>query len=795
MDIYQISNEGAVNSRIYASRIKLLYRESNTLAMAGLIVTGCILYPMYLFEPGSMPILWIVSVAMVAFLRFVSGKAYNAAQPAHQYTVYWHSLFMAITFWSSLNWMAAGTFLLSDHIVYQLLVGFIITVGAMVMLPRFASCRLTAVMFLLISLTGFGIEMLLLEDKTHQFVGALTFLFMGASLLTIQQIYRRRCMRIRLKIEKNDLITKLSNAYKQIEMVNEGLREEIVRKSTVENLLRISEEQYRIVTNALPVLIAYIGSDNRFKFNNIFYEKWFGKPLADISGKLASDILGVESFKEHNSHLGELKQGKSVLYESTMFVQAGEERYVSVNLIPDLVNGELKGIFSLISDMTPRMNYLSTHDPLTNLPNRNLFNTRLSHMTDCVRSGRQKLLLMFLDLDHFKNVNDTLGHDVGDQLLIMVVERIKHCIQKNDMVARLGGDEFTIILEDTSDLSRVTLVAKDICQSIEKIFHIADRNIYVTMSIGISVYPDDASDAQTLLKNADMAMYRAKERGRNTFEFYTENMQKIVQRKMTIENGLRGALERDELKIHYQPFIDAKRNRISGFEALSRWSNPTLGAVSPTEFIPVAVERGMISAIGEWVLRNACKQVAVWQKMGLHHLYVSVNLSSRQFLQSDFIEMVARILNETGLEGKYLVLELTENLIMGDVEYSIKMVRALKGLDITISLDDFGTGYASMSYLKRFPFDIIKIDRQFMTDFSLHHDDAAIVRSIITLAHHLNMKVIAEGVEKAEQFEFLMTHGCDEFQGHLFYPALPEIEVEAVLRYPISFSQIDRCYS
>lgn len=550
----------------------------------------------------------------------------------------------------------------------------------------------------------------------------------------------------------------------------------------METLLQHSAEQYRLVMDALPVLIAYIDVNYTFAYVNKAYADWYHRPLSQLIGLPITDVMEQEWCDDFIEHYQLVRQGKTEIYETTMFTRDDHERYVSVTLIPHMHNGEMLGAFSLISDMTPRMNYLATHDSLTNLPNRSLFNARLAHAMKHVDLNGGHAVLMFLDLDHFKNINDTLGHDVGDQLLIKVVERIKNHIYKSDTLARLGGDEFTILLEENASFERARAVAKHICDSMAEVIKINDHDLFVTMSIGISVYPDDADNMQKLLKNADMAMYRAKERGRNTFEFYTDKMNDIIQRKLIIENNLRNALDKEELKIYYQPIIDFKTSKICGLEALLRWQSPELGFVSPAEFVPVAIERGLIVPIGEWVMRTACKQIKIWQQAGYSKLYLSLNLSARQFLQNDFVEMIAHILSDTGLDGKYLVLELTENMIMGDVDYSVKMVKALKGLDITISLDDFGTGYASMGYLKRFPFDIIKIDRVFMTDFNLNRDDAAIVKAIISLGHNMDMKVVAEGVERAEQYMFLNEYGCDQFQGYLFYPPLPEIDVIPALQ-------------
>lgn len=774
-------NNYTVKEKIFAELVKLLHIQSNAAISGGLLTAFCIAYALYYSTSVFILVNWCFLVLLVSMLRYVSCAAYFHAKPTIHQTAFWYRLFILTTIMGGINWMLAGTLLFPQNPSYQLLIAFAIAGVAAVSISIFSASKLVSTLFLLIVLPPFSIKMLSLGGAEYKLIGFFSIIYTVALILAVFRIHKEIHAMFKLKIENDELIQRLYSSKNEIESINKDLQVEISERKEVENLLRNSEEQYRLVTDALPVLIAYIDTALHFRFNNRAYEDWFKRPLTDITGKSIKSIFGEAGFSTFMEHYPKLAAGNQVTYETTIYFHEEQEHYVSFTLIPHMQQGKLLGVFSLISDMTPRINYLATHDSLTNLPNRSLFNARVTHALKHAHRHGTQVALLFLDLDHFKNVNDTLGHDVGDQLLVKVVERLRECVLENDTIARLGGDEFIIILEDNTDLQRPTSIAKNICDALSKVFRIDNKEIYITTSIGISMYPDDGDNMQILLKNADMAMYRAKERGRNTFEYYTGGMNEAIQKKLRIETSLRGALERRELKLYFQPLIDIRKNKISSLEALLRWDNPEMGFVSPGEFIPIAEETDLIVPIGEWVLRTACKQNIDWQRAGFSPLRVTVNLSARQFLKHDLAQTVERLLNETGMEGKYLTLELTESLIMGDVNHTIKIVKALKDLDITLALDDFGTGYSSLSYLKRFPFDIIKIDRSFITDFVTNTDDAAIVRAIIAMAHNLKMKVTAEGVEKPEQYLFLKQYGCDEVQGYLFYPPLSEADISVVL--------------
>ncbi|NQU61457.1 MAG: EAL domain-containing protein [Rhodospirillales bacterium] len=420
-----------------------------------------------------------------------------------------------------------------------------------------------------------------------------------------------------------------------------------------------------------------------------------------------------------------------------------------------------------------RLIYLATRDPLTRMPNRRLFNERLEQAIERADEKDSRFAVLFIDLDHFKNINDAMGHVTGDMVLQAVGERLEECVGEDDTVAHLSGDEFPIILDGINDRAEAEAKSAEILSLLSQPFIIDGKEIFTTASIGIVLYPDSADGLGELMRNVDTAAYHAKEQGRDQFQFYSERLSAEVQRRLEIEIGLRRALENNQLSLHYQAKVDLGTRKITGAEALLRWESPDLGQISPFEFIPVAEASGLIVPIGEWVLKEACRQAATWTKLIADPVHVGVNLSALQFLHGDLHEMIGEILADSSLPANLLDLELTESILVANPEETIETLNRLKAMGTSVSIDDFGTGYSSLSYLTRFPIDTLKIDRAFVLNLPDDGDAAAIVRAIVSLAKNLNLNLVAEGVETDSQVSFLHALGCNVGQGYLFSKPMP----------------------
>ncbi len=458
------------------------------------------------------------------------------------------------------------------------------------------------------------------------------------------------------------------------------------------------------------------------------------------------------------------------------------------------------GMFTDISDKKlseEKIYYLAHYDPLTRLPNRFLFQERLREALKRARRDNSWLGVILIDLDHFKTINDTFGHPAGDELLIGFTQRLHNCLLQQETLARLGGDEFAVLVADIPPEQaplRLPELAQNVLDQLQEPLILHGREIFMGASLGLALYPQDGNTAEELLKNADTAMYHAKDTGRNTYQFFTEDMNNQAHKRMALYNSLRRALERDELLLHYQPQLDAWSNQIVGVEALIRWRHPELGLVPPAEFIPLAEESGLIGAMGNWVLRTACAQNHAWQQAGYAPVRMAVNFSARQFHHEDVLQNIQEVLRESGLEARWLEIEITESVAMRRAEKTLEILDELKALGVSLAMDDFGTGYSSLNYLKRFRLDTLKIDASFVRDMDTP-SGAALVTGIINMAHNLELKVVAEGVENEKQLAFLRRRGCDTIQGFYFHRPLTANAVQSLLRRKRGIKPSETCQS
>jgi diguanylate cyclase (GGDEF)-like protein/PAS domain S-box-containing protein len=690
-----------------------------------------------------------------------------------------------------------------------------------------------------------------------------------------------------------------------------GIVRDVTERKQAEEQLRESEGQLRLVADSLPVLIAYVDADERFRFNNAAYQRWFNIGGENLAGRKAVDVLGHETYAAIKPHLQQALSGRTVSYDRQIELKNGEQRFVHATYVPHIEEqGRVRGFFSLVTDITERkkgeealaeseekfrviaenvedlivlldtegrrlynspsygailgqagagensfaevhpedrerirrifeqtvktgighrtqfrfqlkdgsvrhiesqgsvirdangkvskvvvvsrdiserkhaeayIRHLAHHDGLTGLPNRVLLADRLGVAIVQAHRDQRRAGVLFIDLDRFKDVNDKLGHQAGDRLLQSVAERMQASVREGDTVARLGGDEFVVLLPNIRDHSDTERVANKILENLSRPYMLEGQPITVTPSIGIAVYPDDGANVEDLMRNADAAMYHAKQMGRNNVQFFNPALNPVTNVRFTVEAQLKRALEEDQLLLHYQPIVDVKTGEIRSVEALLRWQQPGGGLNLPSKIIPIAEDSGLIVPIGEWALKTACETAMRFREVGQPNLRIAVNLSPRHFRKRELAAEIADTLAACGLSPANLELEVTENVIMEFGEDSVAVLRAVKEMGVALTVDDFGTGYSSLSYLKHFPVDRLKVDKVFVREVTSDADDAAIVTAVVAMAHGLNLKVVAEGVETREQLDFLRAHNCDEAQGSYFSPAVSADELMRLL--------------
>jgi len=569
-----------------------------------------------------------------------------------------------------------------------------------------------------------------------------------------------------------------------------GIFRDVTARLRTEEALRTSEARFRALTHLSSdwyweqdVDLRFTLVEGQHKEGDPIREFFVGKQLWD-SG---FNIETVDGWEQHREMVSTRLAFRDVVIHCVL--PSGAPFYLSMSGEPIFDDeGKFTGYRGISREITEqkisqeRIQYLATHDGLTGLPNRVMFSHLLNLGIPLAARNKRSFAVLFIDLDRFKFVNDTLGHDAGDGLLQEITRRFKQTLRASDVIARLGGDEFVVLIQEMTDANQPATVARKLLAAAMEPMALLGQECRVTASIGIAVYPADGEDEQSLMKNADIAMYHAKEEGKNNFQFFSKDIKSHSLERMTLEANLRHALERNEFSLHYQAKVDLNSGKINGVEALLRWQSPILGSVSPVQFIPVAEDTGMIVAIGKWVLETACAQNVAWQQEGLPPICMAVNLSVRQFADDHLLTDIAAVLQNTGMASHLLELEITESMVIHHPEQAIQLLTAIKNMGVRLAIDDFGTGYSSLGQLKNFPIDTLKVDRSFIRDIETNLGDKAITEAIIAMAKTLTLTVVAEGVETLEQASFLREHACDEMQGYYFSKPIEGAAFAALLR-------------
>jgi diguanylate cyclase (GGDEF)-like protein/PAS domain S-box-containing protein len=783
----------AADPALQAEQLRLLFRFSVVGHLATLLVIfilGGILWQ-DLARPALF--MWFVATSLTAIGRYLLYKAFVRTTPPVEDLGMWEGRFIAGTILAGVCWAMIGSFLLPDsgRMVQRLSVVMLVMLLITGAVAYYAPHRYAYKIMALFGLVPLAVTLGMSGDRNQMFLSG-SILILAVILPYVHiRVHRALVDSLTTRRTRDTLTHELVAERDRLQEANDALVEETNERVKAQRSEHLAAQKLRMHFERTPLAVIEWDLQQRITAWNPAAEAIFGFPGYDAVGKVLAMLLGSEAERKNAEtmcrELIESRDGNKTTL--TNVTRGGRTIYCEWYNTPLVdAQGEVTGFASLVHDVTERLNtertihYMAHHDALTGLPNRRLMQDRLNQAIMSARRKQRHVAVLFLDLDRFKVVNDTLGHDTGDFILKDVARRLISCVREGDTVSREGGDEFVMILPDLERPEHARVVADKILKELARPVEIGGHEIHVTPSIGISHYPNDATDVHQLLKHADNAMYQAKDAGRNTVRFFTNDLNFLLSKRLEIEGRLRKAIENEEFFLRYQPQVDIASGRISGMEALVRWNDPQKGEIFPKDFIFVAEELGLIVPIGEWVFRTACRQLKQWEEDGLPPVTIAINISPRQFMSRRLVSTLLSIVREIGANPRHIELEITETMIMRNVEQSIETLSRLRSVGMQVAVDDFGVGYSSLGQLKRMPATSMKIDRSFIMNVPDDASSGSITEAIIAMAKRLKLRCIAEGVENRAQLEFLRANHCEAFQGFLFSRPVTALEATAMLK-------------
>ncbi len=781
-----------VAKHIFSEQVRLLYRFSLAGYLAELVVTfllGALLWN----ELGQRPELfaWFAAAFFLMITRYGLYNFFVRANPPLAAMDKWQTFFMVGSLMLAVLWGLMGSVLLpktgSTQLPVMMLVA-LLTTGAM---TYYAPHRTLYFFYALLSLLPMGVVTFGFGDRNGSLLGAAIIILAGLLVFVHSKVHKALVESLTARFDNLLIAMRLKEEKLRVERVNLALGQESGERRKAERAELLALQRLRLHLERTPLGVIEWDMDFRVSTWNPSAEAIFGYSAGEVIGESGYMLTeGTQDSERLAAMWLELANAPgSTRATLTNKVKRGEIIHTEWYNTPLVDNeGIMIGVASLVQDITERLNtertihYMAHHDTLTGLPNRRLMQDRLNQSILQARRQQKHVALLFLDLDRFKLVNDTLGHETGDYVLRDIAKKLSNVVREGDTVSREGGDEFLIILPDLDKPEFAQIVAAKILDELAKPIEVSGHELTVTASIGISHYPNDATDVQQLLKHADSAMYQAKDAGRNTARFFTSDLNFLLSKRLEVESRLRRGIERNEFFLRFQPQVDVLSNRIVGVEALLRWNDPQHGEIFPKDFISIAEELGLIVPLGEWVFRTACQQIKAWDQEGYRDISVSVNLSPRQFVSRKLLPSMKLALMETGIDATRIDLEITESVAMRNLEQSIEILAELRRLGATISVDDFGVGYSSLGQLRRLPAQTLKIDASFISQIPDDANSCSITEAIIAMAKRLRLRTVAEGVETTAQLDFLRANGCDAYQGYLFAKPLTAIEVTSMFK-------------